>query len=108
MRIWALIDLIEKNRDQIVELCRRYGVTRLDVFGSAATGEFEPGRSDVDLWVELQPKPPADHADDFFGLEEALEKLFGTHVDLVEGKAQKNPYFLKTVNASRVPFYVAA
>lgn len=39
--------------DAIAGLCRAYGVKRLDLFGSAATGSFEPGRSDVDLLADF-------------------------------------------------------
>ena len=43
---------ILRHRDTLVALCRRHGVARLDVFGSAARGvDFDPARSDVDLLV---------------------------------------------------------
>jgi len=32
--------IIEQNRDKLIELCRKYHVTALDVFGSAATQEW--------------------------------------------------------------------
>jgi predicted nucleotidyltransferase len=51
---------IETHRTQIAELCRRYGVKRLELFGSAARGEdFEPGRSDIDFLADfIDEKPP--------------------------------------------------
>ncbi|MBM3289902.1 MAG: hypothetical protein FJY92_07090 [Candidatus Hydrogenedentes bacterium] len=103
-----MIALIEQNRNAIEDLCRRYGVKSLDVFGSAVDATFEAGRSDIDFWVEFFPKPPGQYADDFFALEDALKDLLGTRVDLVEAKAQRNPYFIEAVNASKVPLYAAA
>jgi len=50
---------ILRHRETLVALCRRHGVARLDVFGSAARGvDFDPARSDVDLLVEFAPSTP--------------------------------------------------
>jgi len=35
--------------ESIRELCRRYGVTRLEVFGSAANDTFDASRSNIDF-----------------------------------------------------------
>ncbi len=62
-------ELIERNRDRIAELCRRHGVRRIDLFGSAARGDdFDPATSDVDLMYEFDPADRASLADRFFGL----------------------------------------
>jgi predicted nucleotidyltransferase len=44
-----MIDLIEHQHEAIAALCRQYGVLRLDLFGSAATGAFDPATSDLDF-----------------------------------------------------------
>ena len=50
---------ILRHRDTLAALCRRHGVARLDVFGSAARSvDFDPARSDVDLLVEFAPSTP--------------------------------------------------
>ena len=50
---------ILRHRETLAALCRRHGVARLDVFGSAARGvDFDPARSDVDLLVEFAPSIP--------------------------------------------------
>ncbi|MCZ8140498.1 MAG: nucleotidyltransferase domain-containing protein [Acetobacteraceae bacterium] len=50
---------ILRHRETLAALCRRHGVARLDVFGSAACGmDFDPARSDVDLLVEFAPSTP--------------------------------------------------
>ncbi len=99
--------LIEANRTRLEQLCRRYSVRQLELFGSAARGEFQPATSDLDFLVEFEPMSPGDHADAYFGLLFALEDLFHRDVDLVEIPAIHNPYFLRGVNQSRTLLYAA-
>src|SRR5580698_4221846 len=75
--------LIDQHRAEIAELCRRYAVRRLEVFGSAARGEdFDPSRSDADFLVEFDA--PSVSLATFLDFKEALEALLGRPVDLVE------------------------
>ena len=78
------------------------------LFGSAATGSFDPGTSDLDVLAEFEPMSPARHADSYFGLLAALEKLFGVAVDLIEPGPIRNPYFRQTVQATQVVLFEAA
>jgi hypothetical protein len=98
---------ISAHRDRLEALCRRFQVRRLTLFGSAATGEFEAGRSDLDFLVEFQTLAPAQHADAYFGLLLELEDLFQRKIDLVEEGASENPYFLSAVEQSRALLYAA-
>ena len=46
---------IADKREEPVELCRRFGVARLDVFGFAARGTgFDPETSDADFLLEFR------------------------------------------------------
>jgi predicted nucleotidyltransferase len=99
--------LLEERHQSIVTLCRRFRVARLDVFGSAVSDEFESATSDFDFIVAFEPMSPADHADAYFGLLEALEALFDREIDLIEEEAIRNPYFHRSVATSRVPLYAA-
>ncbi len=84
------------HKAEIAALCRRFGVTRLEVFGSAARGEdFDPQRSDVDLLVQFTPEARFDFAN-FADLKDALEALFGRRVDLID-----RPAIEKSQNAHR-------
>jgi len=103
-----MIPLVEQHRSPLLQLCRRYRVQRLEVFGSAATEDaFDPQTSDLDFLVEFQPLQPGEHADAYFGLLEELEALFQRRVDLVMTRAIKNRYFLEKVNQSRTVLYAA-
>lgn len=103
-----LAEPLLEHHDQIVELCRRYGVERLEVFGSAADGRFDPARSDFDFIVRLGRGLGADQGSlgrRFVGLAEALEALLGRSVDLMPDKPIRNPYFHRAVEASRQVLY---
>jgi uncharacterized protein len=65
---------------RLAELCEKYGIAELSVFGSVARGDARPD-SDVDLlYVRV---PGNDLGMSYFLLQEDLEKLFGPPVDLV-------------------------
>ncbi len=103
----SMIPEIEERADELRRLCSVYRVQRLDLFGSASTGRYDAGRSDLDFLVEFQPEALRAYADAYFGLLEALEGLFGRRVDLVVESAIKNPYFLQSVEQTRTPVYEA-
>lgn len=103
----AMIELIADNRVQIAELCRVYGVRKLEVFGSTATGAFDPDRSDIDLIVHFADESP-ELARRYVAFAEALEALFGRRGDLIIDKPFKNPYFRASVDRTRTTIYTRA
>jgi uncharacterized protein len=96
---------IDNRRDALADLCRRTGARRLDLFGSAARGDFDPATSDLDFVVEFDDLPPVQYADAYFALKESLEALFGRHVDLLTPAGLENPYLRDRVNAERQLVY---
>ena len=102
----TMIAAIEQHREEIAELCRRFGVRRLELFGSAAAGTYDPTRSDYDFFFEFNSDPTR-LADRFFGLAESLEALLGSKVDLVSREDVRNPYFLQVADRNRVTVYAA-
>jgi predicted nucleotidyltransferase len=100
-----MVDLVKSHKDGIAAICRKYGVRKLELFGSAARGDFD-SESDVDLFFEFDANPSA-LADRFFGLMEELEQLLGRKVDLVSSLDARNPYFLQVANRHRVTLYAA-
>lgn len=89
--------LIEQHRDRIADICRRYAVRRLEVFGSAARGsDFNPETSDADFLVEFVPGSGMPPLEQYFGLADALETLLGRPVDLVErGAVEASRNFIR-------------
>jgi predicted nucleotidyltransferase len=98
---------IETYNTELLDLCRRHYVRRLDVFGSTATGEMKES-SDVDLLVEFDEQVNPRRFDNYFEFLHELEKLFGRHVDLVEVGGLRNPYFIREVNATKRRIYAAS
>lgn len=86
-----MTNVIEQYRQELAELCRRAGVRRLEVFGSALRSDFDPAMSDLDFLVEFDDLPPAKYADAYFALKECLEGLFGRPVDLITEASLENP-----------------
>lgn len=86
-----MIDLVRQNRDAIAHLARAYGVSSLDIFGSAATGRFnEQSRtSDIDF-VDFADMSPG-IANRYLDFAEALERLLGRPVDLMFAGPITNP-----------------
>jgi predicted nucleotidyltransferase len=77
---------VAEKREELKELCRRFGVARLDVFGSAArSADFDTATSDVDFLVEFAAEE--DDLSRFFDFKQALEALLARRVDLVDRKA---------------------
>jgi predicted nucleotidyltransferase len=67
--------------DQIAELCRRYGIVELSVFGSVARGEDRPD-SDVDL-LYVSASDSKSSLWELWDLRDELARLLGRKVDLV-------------------------
>ena len=101
-----MIDLIEQHKKELLALCKRYGVRKLDLFGSGATGTFDSATSDLDFVVDFLDYGPG-IARRFFDFTTAVEELFGRSSDFVFDSEMKNPYFRAMVNANREPLYDA-
>jgi len=92
------------NIERLREVCQRYGVVRLDVFGSSARGTAGPG-SDIDLLYTLAPG--ARLGWDIEDLASDLEAVLGRPVDLVSRRAL-NARIRDQVLQEAQPFYAAA
>ena len=71
----------------LAEVCRRYGVKELSLFGSAARGEMHP-ESDIDVMVEFKPGVRIGLIK-FESFVDELESLAGRKVDLVTKRGLK-------------------
>ena len=88
----------------LAEVCRRYGVKELSLFGSAARGEMRP-ESDIDMMVEFQPGVRIGLVK-FESLAGELESLAGLRVDLVTKRGLK-PWVRPPVLKDARVFYAA-
>jgi predicted nucleotidyltransferase len=97
--------IVEAKRPEVAELCRRRGVFRLELFGSAARDDFDPARSDLDFLVEFEQPIEGSPLDAWFGLKDDLESLFSRPVDLVSFKSVVNPFVRASIDRSRQLVY---
>lgn len=107
--------LIEHNKQKIIDLCRQYHVKALYVFGSVLTDEFTAD-SDIDLLYEFDytgfdfdniSNAPFDPFLTFFDFKDSLESLFERKVDLIPYQDFKNTYFKKQVESTKQLIYAA-
>ena len=101
-----MLRVIEEKQPALAEICRRFDVLKLELFGSAAAHDFDPSRSDFDFIVEFPPEydfgPWLSRLTDF---KRALMELFGRRVDLSLPTALHNPWFRREADKSRVTIY---
>jgi len=98
--------LIDKHREALITLCKRFHVRRLELFGSATRMDFDTQLSDLDFLVDFE-SGASSYFDDYFGLREGLEAEFGRPVDLVSITATDNPFFLQKIESERELLYAA-
>lgn len=98
--------LVETNIRKIIEICKRFHVRKLWVFGSILTDRFRP-ESDIDLCVDFDKSKIDiyDYADNFFDFQYAIEDLLGRKIDITEDSAVGNPHFRKELNQTRKLIY---
>ena len=100
-------ELVRRRLAQIEALCRTLDVRRLDLFGSAAEGTFDPETSDVDVLAEFIGGDGFDYLGTHFALKEGLEQILGRPVDVVSATSIRNPYFRERVMRTRELLYAA-
>ena len=99
---------IANRKDEIAGICRRYRVSRLEVFGSAARGtDFDPETSDADFLVEFEPPTLPGVSKRYAGLTRDLQAALGREVDLVRIGLIDNKYLQDAINRSRELVYEA-
>ena len=97
--------LIELNLEKIYELCRKYKVKTLSVFGSILTDRFND-ESDVDFSATFYPEEdPFVSGENFMDLYIALEELMGRKIDLVDESIIRNPYFKEELEETKQLIY---
>ena len=91
--------IIEAKKPDIIALCRQYGVTKLDLFGSATGPNWDPELSDFDFVVDFDDYGPG-ISSRFLDFGDELEALLGRKVDFAF-EDRMRPRLRKNVEASR-------
>lgn len=99
------MDLINDNLEQIYDLCKKYRVKTLCVFGSILTPRFNEN-SDVDFSATFYPEEdPLIAGDNFLNLYLDLEDLMGRRIDLVNESSLRNKYFIEELEETKQLIY---
>jgi predicted nucleotidyltransferase len=88
------------DRDRLADLCHRFHVEKLELFGSRAKGTARPD-SDADLLVTFEPgrTPSLLARDGYMALMDELEALMGCRIDLLTRasiESDPNEYFRRS------------
>ena len=84
------------NAGALAAICRKYGVRKMSLFGSAARNELRPD-SDVDLMVEFKRSSKTTYFD-YARMQDELSLLFGKReVHIAGPEILENPYRRKTI-----------
>ena len=93
--------IVSNNLSEIRRLLNQHKVKRAYAFGSVCTDKFNE-QSDIDLLIAFQEgMEPIERGENWWTLLYALQNLFKREVDLVAEDTLRNPYFIKSVNASK-------
>ena len=100
-----LVKDLHIDRSRLGGICRRYGVERLEIFGSFVTGE---AGSDSDLDILVTFEPDAHIGLEMVALQQDLESFFGRSVDLLTRSSVEhspNKYFRRFAMSRTEPVY---
>ena len=103
-----LLEMRAGRAEALAELCQRFRVRQLDLFGSAVDGRWDGARSDLDFLVSFEAADSARYAQSYFGLLEGLTALFERDVDLVTEASLENPYLRRSIERGRRQVFPAA
>ena len=98
------MNLIDDNKQKLIQLCIKHNVKELYLFGSILTKKFDKN-SDIDMLIQFSAIELKDYFDNYMNFKESVESLFKREIDLVENQAIKNPIFRKIVDREKQLIY---
>ena len=99
-----MIDFIEHNREALIALCEETEIAGLWLFGSVATGRWDPEKSDLDFLFDIGEYDRT-AGRRWMELNAGLIDVFGENFDLVSKPAIRKAEFRQSVEGSAVPLY---
>ena len=98
---------VDEQQDEIAAACRKYGIERLFICGSAIRDDFRPGDSDIDLLVEFGPIEVTKKFHTYLDARDAFRRIFQADVDLVMRGAVKNKVIANEIDRTKKLIYAA-
>jgi|SRR6056297_500023 len=97
---------VNLKKEQLQQICKKYNVKELYLFGSATTDDFSE-ESDLDFIVKFDRQGFEGAFDQFIDFKQELEHIYGRPVDLYHLKKFRNTIFQKEVERSKELLYAA-
>ena len=97
---------VDLKKEQLQQICKKYHVKELYLFGSATTDDFSE-ESDLDFIVKFDRQGFEGAFDQFIDFKQELEKVYGRSVDLYHLKKFRNSIFQQEVERSKELLYAA-
>ena len=97
---------VNLKKEQLQQICKKYNVKELYLFGSATTDDFSE-ESDLDFIVKFDRQGFEGAFDQFIDFKQELEHIYGRPVDLYHLKKFRNTIFQKEVERSKKLLYAA-
>ena len=98
------MQLIENHIENLKNLCDKYHVDKMYLFGSALNSNFN-SNSDIDFLVKFKPIDLAKYFENYINFKENLKKLLGREIDLVEQQTLKNPILISSIEKNKQLIY---
>ena len=102
-----IADLINKDRQGFLDLCKQCHVAYIYAFGSSVNGNFRAD-SDVDVLVGVTPEDDLEAGGALIDLWDGLESFFDRPVDLLTENSLRNPYLRKEIERTKKLIYDGA
>ncbi len=99
------LEILLKDRQGFVQLCRKHHVRRLYAFGSLVSGQYDPVKSDIDLVVEIDATDPVERGELLLSLWDALENFLKKKVDLLTPDSIRNPVLGQSIANTKTLIY---
>ncbi|MFQ5455310.1 MAG: nucleotidyltransferase family protein [Nitrospirota bacterium] len=95
---------IEQIKSNVKNICPKYGVKSLNLFGSVARGDYRE-TSDMDFLVEFDDAEPKDYSKRFFGLLHSLEDIFQCNIDMLTVRSIRKKTLRNKIEKDRICLY---
>jgi len=100
--------IVENRKEELKRICERLKIRRLYAFGSAVSSDKFRENSDIDFLITFDESiSPEEYSENYFQLMDRLKELFNREIDVITERSLSNPYFIESVNKSKVLIYEA-
>src|SRR5690606_33540282 len=98
------MEIIDNHKEKFKNLCDKYHVDKMYLFGSALNSNFN-SKSDIDFLVKFKAIELSKYFDNYINFKENLKNMFGRDIDLVEEQTLKNPILINSIDRNKELVY---